>query len=1031
MKSSFRSRVLSTFGALVAALLLVVPGIGAQQGGTVTGRVLDAQTGEPIAAVQVFISALDLGGLTQQNGRFLISNVPAGAHTVSVARIGFRTTDSQVTVGGGQTVELNFSMAEEALALDEIIVTGTAGGTQRRALGNSIEVLRASDITDLAPVTSMQDLMSARTPGLRFGGSVGQVGGGMGMSIRGVSSVSLGSRPLIYIDGIRVENDTNVGPSTGYGQAGSSFNDLNPDDIESIEIVKGPAAATLYGTEASSGVIQIITKRGNVGAPQFEFEITGGQNFMVNPQRVLGTQFGCNITVSQCPEANLVKVKLYDEAGDYLRGEGRFAGNDNSRTGNLFQNGLSERYNMSVRGGTDAVRYYVAGTFQDSEGVVDYNTHTQTNVRANLSLILHEDVSVDVSTGYSAGSTRYATVQSEGGVWHQLVWGRPSNLPGLRTASGSGFLGFQERFPEAYEGTDITRDFIRFTGSVTTTHTYQDWFTQRLTVGIDRINATNNNFIPGSSDFPRAPRGRLVISTPIDDNFTFDWNASGRYQITESLGTTTSVGARYYSAFSESVSNTGTGFPTAVQTVISQTEFGDRQVGFSSIENKTLGFFIQEQLSWQDRIFLTAALSGDDNSAFGSDFALQYYPNFQGSWVVSEESFWNVDMINSLRFRAAWGQAGRQPSTFASQTLYGTILGPNGNGLVPTTAGNPGIGPEVSTEWEAGFDVALFDDRLSGSVSIYSTVTSDLLVNQSLAPSTGLTGSRQSNLGEMTNRGWEASIDARLWESDNFSFDLNLSGDFTTNEITKLGEDILPGGNFQLGWPFPNIATDYYLLEASMNAAGTNYDGASLICDGGQPAPGYPDGPNIMMGGDPIPCKDYNEDGMLLGPSYPKYSFHIAPTLTVFQDLQIFALADGQYGRWIASVDANYACRYYRSCRNSVTRNDPFFLAATSGAGALDDRYNGRFQADFWKLRQIGARYTLPAGLVGAMGAERASFSVAANNLLMIWQKNKRDLSGNKLYDPEYARNSSTPSQTGLWELPSMASLSATLRVTF
>lgn len=276
-------------------------------------------------------------------------------------------------------------------------------------------------------------------------------------------------------------------------------------------------------------------------------------------------------------------------------------------------------------------------------------------MRANLSLILHEDVSVDVSTGYSAGSTRYATVQSEGGVWHQLVWGRPSNLPGLRTASGSGFLGFQERFPEAYEGTDITRDFIRFTGSVTTTHTYQDWFTQRLTVGIDRINATNNNFIPGSSDFPRAPRGRLVISTPIDDNFTFDWNASGRYQITESLGTTTSVGARYYSAFSESVSNTGTGFPTAVQTVISQTEFGDRQVGFSSIENKTLGFFIQEQLSWQDRIFLTAALSGDDNSAFGSDFALQYYPNFQGSWVVSEESFWNVDMINSLRFRAAWG----------------------------------------------------------------------------------------------------------------------------------------------------------------------------------------------------------------------------------------------------------------------------------------------------------------------------------------------------------------------------------------
>jgi TonB-linked SusC/RagA family outer membrane protein len=1029
MRTRFRSRVLSAFGALVAALLLVVPNLGAQQGGTVTGRVVDSQTGEPVPAVQVFISTLDLGGLTQQNGRYLLQNVPAGTHTVTVARIGFRSIENQITVGGGQTVEQNFAMAEEALALDEIIVTGTAGGTQRRALGNSIEVLRASAITDLAPVTSMQDLMSARTPGLRFGGSVGQVGGGMGISIRGVSSVSLGSSPLIYVDGVRVESDTNVGPRTGLGQAGSSFNDLNPDDIESIEIVKGPAAATLYGTEASAGVIQIITKRGNVGAPQFEFEATGGQNFMADPQKILGTQYACNIVASQCPAANVEEVQLYDEAGSYLRGDGRFAGNGNSRSGNLFQNGLSQRYNMSVRGGTEQVRYYVAGTFQDQEGIVDYNTHKQTNVRANLTLILSEAVSMDVSTGYSSGKTRFATVQSEGGVWHQLVWGRPSNLPGVRTEAGRGFMGFQERFPEAYEGTDITREFIRFTGSVTTTHTYSDWFTQRLTVGVDRTNATNNNFIPGSSDFPRAPRGKLVIGTPIDDNFTFDWNASGTYQITDGLGTTTSVGARYYSAFSEAVTNTGAGFPTAVQTVISQTEFGDRQVSFSSIENKTLGFFVQEQLSWQDRIFLTAALSGDDNSAFGSDFALQYYPNFQGSWVLSEESFWNVDMVNSLRLRAAWGQAGRQPSTFASQTLYGTILGPNGNGLVPTTAGNPEVGPEVSTEWEAGVDLALFGDRLSGSVSVYSTVTSDLLVSQSLAPSTGLTGSRQANLGEMTNSGWEVSLDARLWESDNISFDLNLSGDYTTNEITKLGEDILPTGNYQLGWPYPNIATDFYLLEASMNEAGTSYDPASLMCDGGIPA--VPGGPNIMLGGDPIPCGDYDEAGLLLGPSYPKYSFHIAPTVTLFQDLTLFALAEGQYGRWIASVDANYACRYYRSCLQSVIRTDPFFLAGTSGSGALDDRYNGRFQADFWKLRQFGARYNLPEDLVGKAGASRASLSVSANNLFMLWKKTDRDLSGNKLYDPEYASNSSTPSQTGLWELPAMASISATMRVTF
>ncbi len=132
MQTRFRFRVLSAFGALVTALLLVVPSLGAQQGGTVTGRVTDASNGQPIAAVQVFISSLDLGGLTQQNGRYLLQNVPAGTHTLSVSRIGYRTVEAQITVGGGQTVEQNFSVAEEALQLDAIVVTGTVGGTTRR-----------------------------------------------------------------------------------------------------------------------------------------------------------------------------------------------------------------------------------------------------------------------------------------------------------------------------------------------------------------------------------------------------------------------------------------------------------------------------------------------------------------------------------------------------------------------------------------------------------------------------------------------------------------------------------------------------------------------------------------------------------------------------------------------------------------------------------------------------------------------------------------------------------------------------------
>ncbi len=270
MQTRFRFRVLSAFGAIVTALLLVVPSLGAQQGGTITGRVTDASTGQPLAAVQVFISALDLGGLTQQNGRYLLQNVPAGTHTLAVSRIGYRTVEAQVTVGGGQTVEQNFSVAEEALQLDEIIVTGTAGGTQRRAIGNAVTTIDAAAITAQVPITTMQQMLSARTPGLNFTRAAGGVGVGSAINIRGFSSILIGNQPLIYVDGIRVDNSFSQGPENfnslfsvrdAGGMGSSALDDINPEDIESIEIIKGPAAATLYGTEASAGVIQIITKK--------------------------------------------------------------------------------------------------------------------------------------------------------------------------------------------------------------------------------------------------------------------------------------------------------------------------------------------------------------------------------------------------------------------------------------------------------------------------------------------------------------------------------------------------------------------------------------------------------------------------------------------------------------------------------------------------------------------------------------------------------------------------------------------------
>jgi TonB-linked SusC/RagA family outer membrane protein len=1040
------------------ALLVAAPALHAQQTGTIAGRVIDGQTGQTIPAAQVFIPDLDIGVLTQQNGSYLLPNVPVGPRTVTVQRIGYGQMTQNVTVAAGQTVVLDFRITEEALALDEIVVTGTAGGSARRALGNSVEVASVSALTDQAPITNLQGVLAGRTPGLRFGRTDGQVGGGSPITIRGVTSTQLGSQPLIFVDGVRVNNDATVGPRSG-GQAGgnsSALNDLNPDDIESIEIIKGPSAATLYGTEASGGVIQIITKRGSVGAPVFEFEISQGTNFMRDPQGVLGTQYACNTQLSPllaCAEANIVPINFYDETNDYLRGRGRYANLpvDNplfaeaatykplARNEDLFQNGHTQRYNLSVRGGVDAVRYYVGATWNDEVGIVDYNTNNQAAMRANLTVLLGESLNVDISTGYSQGKTRFATISGEGGAWHQLTWGRMDQIPGIRddnpaTATideslGFGFLGFQERFPDVYENTDIWREYNKFTGSITANHRFLDIFSHRLTFGLDRGSSVDNEFLPGGSDIPAAPRGRLEYGRPLDTNITFDYGLSARYAVTESFSTNTSVGAQYYAKYFENIETIGVDFPTPIQTVIDQTAVATRNLDYTYEENKTLGFYVQEELSWEDRIFITGAVRGDDNSAFGSNFELQYYPKVSASWVISEESFWPApDVINSMRFRGAWGRSGRQPSTFAQSTLLETIQGPNGNGLIPETAGNPDIGPEVSTEIEVGFDVAFLEDRLSGAFSYYRTKTEDMLVNQSLAPSTGLVGTRQANLGTMESWGWETSLDARIWQSDAVSFDLGLSADYTKNEITSLGEGILPTGNFQIGWPFPNVSSDHLLRQVELIQPG-QINTATAICDGGLPA--VSGGPPIMPGGPDVLCSDYNEQGILLGPAYPNYTISVAPTLTLFQDLQLFSVIQGQYGRWVASVDAQFACGTYRSCYAAVVRTDPLFLAGNNAGPIADDRYQGRYPADFWKVRQLGARYNLPENVIGRIGADRGSFSVSVNNMFVLWQKTKTDLSGNPIYDPDYSNHGNDPNATALWEMPGIASITAAVRVTF
>jgi len=983
-----------------AVLALLCPQIASgQQAGTVVGRITDARSGQPISSVQVFISEREIGSLTQQNGRYLLVNVPAGTYEIQAARIGYRTESQSVTVTPGGTSIVDFSMSEDALQLEAVIVTGTPGGTQQRAVGNVVGRVDAADIASVAEINTFQDMLSGREPGVEFTRASGNVGTGSAVRVRGYTSLGVGNQPLIYVDGIRVDNRFGVGPNLRDGAQVSKLDDINPDDIESIEIIKGPAAATLYGTEASNGVIQIITKRGSVGSPQFDLTVRGGVNWLMNPSEKVGEAYGTDPVSGEIVSFNIWEVE---------KAAGR----------QFFDNGPMQQYNLGMRGGTDAVRYYIAADYEDSEGIVDYNWDKRLNLRANATVVPVEQLSIDISTGYLDGKTSFMQQKTSWGVWEQAQWSTPLGID-------TKLRGFLRARPEAIAEIEATRDNSRYLASSTVSFTPLDWFTHRLVLGLDVANEENRVLFPrdpegANHDFGGLSLGSVEIDRPSTTYITLDYATTVSYGLGEDIGFKTSVGVQYYSKRLETVSTSGRIFPAPPVTSLA----GAAQTTSTEqlVENKTLGTFIQQEFSYQNRIFLTAAVRGDDNSAFGANFDAAVYPKLSATWVVSEESFFPEDFfVNSFRLRSAWGKAGQQPDVFAAVRLYNPQVGPGGvSALTPAEVGNPDIGPEVSTEFEVGFDAALLNDRISTEVTYYTQTVTDALISLPVAPSSGFFGFQQQNVGEVKNWGWEVNVLSRVIDGDNVALDLGGSLAYSMNEITDLGGRP-PTETFREGFPFP-ATMDPVVVSAEIDP--TTNRVTNIMCDGGTGKQG------LELGGSPIPCGPgtaNTDPDRYIGPGFSPWTMNYNATVTLYRDLRIFANVDHRVGRrqYITDVSCRHAC--FQTSLAANLRDDPIFLSYAETS--LDGGMLSNFDASFLKLREIGATWNIPSRYVERTGADRASITLAGRNLWTIWRA-EPTIFGAPVPDPEIQRANDIDTGSNS-NVPPASSFSATLRVSF
>ena len=947
--------------ALAAALVSLTPSRAHAQGNLVAGTVV-SQGDRPLSGVEIQVTGPGGRITTTDNvGRFRITGLTGPTVVLDIRHIGYRSRLDTVPVGA---TDLRIVLAEVAVNLNEVVVTGTAGSAQKREVGTSIVTVNASDITAKTAIPTVQGLLNGRVPGLDVIGSSGQVGAGAQMRIRGIGTFSLSSSPLIYIDGIRVDN----------GQTGlvSRINDLDPNQIASVEVLEGPAAATIYGTEAARGVINIITKRGDAGPTRYTFGVRSGTQWFRDAAGRWPTNYWIDPQNDSVWSINFVKSEAAHGTP-------------------LFRNGQISNYSGMVSGGTSQYRYFVSGDWDGADGIVEDNSRIAKNVRANLSILPSEKVSIEASTGYITSTTHLA---HEGGS-PGAMWGVFA-LP-QRTAAACPILQNPVRRgcgwsrgsivgpPEVYAATQNWQGVRRFTGSAQLKYNPFTWMANQLTVGTDYTLEDINTYLPYQTDsvivFFLGSRfdGSRAETTQQTTYNTYDYSGSVHFNVKPNLGSKTSIGVQYYTNLQTALSASGTHFPSPGLSTVSATGL-KAQPTSSLVQNNTLGAYGQQEFALNDRLFVVGAVRVDNNSAFGSQAHLTTYPKLSLSWVASEEpSVRSIlpSFVNELRLRGAYGGSGQQPLTNSALQTLAPVSGPNGTTvLTNSTIGNKDLKPERVLGAELGFEAGLLNDRAGIDLTVFRDVSTDAILATTVAPSTGFGASTQYvNAGQINKRGLELALTGHLINGRRFGWDTQLNFAQTKSKIVRMGAGAdtlinVTGGNSAIGTygdifhrigyaPFDLFS--YRVVSATFDA--TTGKAINPICDNGH--------------GGTIPCY---VPGTATIQAPLVYFGHSIPTTTGswsndfrYGDFGLHVMVDFQAGFRKTDTNFEQSCQVFLSCREDAypSRYDPAIVAQTQNGGPLQGYFIR--DASFAKLREVTLSYDANqrvASLVGAQGLQ-------------------------------------------------------------
>ncbi len=949
-----RARLPRRAAALLLPALLALAGLRApleaQQVGRVSGLVT-ATTGQPLAGAQVSIPGTTIGALADGRGRYVLSGVPAGEVTVEARFIGYSARTLTVTLAPGGAATADFELNEEALALDGILVTGTAGQARRREVGNSIAQLDVADFDE--PVGSVDQILQGRSPSVVVNPGSASFGAGAAIRLRGNVSLSMSNQPLIFVDGVRQAaesyplnassaNFPHYGPSSQM----SPLNDINPADIERIEVVKGAAAATLYGSEASAGVIQIFTKKGAQGAPRWTLQTDHSLDW-VQP-------FGSD----QRP----------------------FIGLDP-----WLKTAYGTKNSLSVAGGVNDARYFLSTGYDVGDGVLPNDHEDRLALRANVDLTAHPDLTLQLNTSF----TRHRLDITHTGNSAMAIPFNAFRAPNNAFGSDDPEVLSQLLDAEIHQANE------RFTAGVTANWAPHERLSQRLTIGLDRVSTHGTQLRP--LGFALEPLGALSDIRWTSEALTLDYLGTVNLLQGEGLGASLSWGGQSVTTEESKIDAYGTGFPGPGKQTLSTV--AERSVYGSGFRIISAGFFGQGQVSWADRVFVTAGARVDGTSTFGQDLGLQVYPKASVSWVVSEEGFW-PESAGTVKLRAAYGWAGRAPGAFdAVRTWLAGSFGGESS-FLPENVGNADLAPEKTREIEVGLDGAWLDDRLSAEISWYDQLTRDALLSVEQTPSLGFTGSQLENVGRLTNEGLEVSLRGTPVLARDWSLTLGTNVSLSRSEVLDAGGTTV--ANIQVGQPVP-VVRGTRVVNADEHA-------------------------------DPVLERDH-----FFGPSLPTRIVGLSATLDFGDGYRLTARGEYQGGHYISDGASNNmidrgngapGCddAYGLVPFDSWGDVDPSGLTALQRARCYRENITTGlwiYPADFFKLREI--TFLAPVSAL-VPGSASATLTLSLQNALR-WT-NEDFLA----FDPEMISSRSTTSALtpGITEhAPAPARFVASFRITF